>query len=132
MMPAIFPPVGRLIGRTRYYAGRAVHRAARIAWAVTPRWLRVPLEFCAAVAILPAVFLLTGRLGRIIRAVMPRWMLAAFVVCLAIPGPFDEAAMIVAGLILAVFRYRRTVSAWRGGKSHRVSDAQRTAHCLPA
>ena len=57
--------------------------------------------------------------ARAFRAVLPAWALAAFTVCLAIPGPFDEIAAILASLVLLVVRFPRARSAWRGGKTHR-------------
>jgi hypothetical protein len=67
---------------------------------------------------------ITGRrVTRVLRAVMPGWMLAAFAVCLVVPGPFDEIAMILAAAVLVTARLGRARSAWRGGKSHRAADA---------
>jgi len=46
-------------------------------------------------------------------------MLAVFAVCVFIPGPFDEIAMVlVAGTMMAIqpVRARRAASAWKGGK----------------
>lgn len=67
--------------------------------------------------------MITARKGmRALRACMPVWMLAAFAVCLCIPGPFDEAAMVLTAGVMCVVqpvRARRAMSAWRGGKSHR-------------
>ena len=57
--------------------------------------------------------------ARAFRAVLPSWALAAFTVCLAIPGPADEAVAFVAALVLLVVRFPRARSAWKGGKSHR-------------
>lgn len=57
---------------------------------------------------------------------MPAWMLVLFTICLVIPGPFDEIAMVLAALFLGIaqpIRFRRARSAWRGGKSHRAADA---------
>ena len=68
------------------------------------------------------MFITSRRIMRVMRAVMPRWMCTAFAVCLAIPGPFDETAMLLAGVILIIVRFRRARSAWRGGKSHRALD----------
>jgi hypothetical protein len=62
---------------------------------------------------------------RALRAMMPAWMLVVFSICLAIPGPFDELAMILAALVLGAIqpiRFKRAVSAWKGGKSHRSAD----------
>jgi hypothetical protein len=69
--------------------------------------------------------ILTRRTMRAMRALLPAWALAAFGVCLAIPGPFDEAAFLLAALVLVAcqpVRARRAASAWRGGKSHRAGD----------
>ena len=62
--------------------------------------------------------------ARMFRAVLPAWMLAAFTVCLAVPGPFDEAAAVLLAVVLLAVRFRRAASAWRGGKSHRKADGQ--------
>lgn len=139
MTPAIFRTAGafaaragRAVTRLARYAGRPVTRLARYAGRVAdmliPRWLRIAMEACASVL---TPWLVTRRLGRIIRAVMPPWMLTVFAVCIVIPGPFDELAMIITGVILAGVRYRRTASAWRGGKSHRAYDARHALTDLP-
>ena len=63
--------------------------------------------------------------GRAMRAAMPVWLLGMFAVCVAIPGPFDELAAILAAVVLCAVqpvRARRAASAWRGGKSHRSID----------
>lgn len=62
---------------------------------------------------------------RALSAMMPSWMLVVFAVCLVIPGPFDEIAMLLTALFLGIvqpIRFRRARSAWRGGKSHRTYD----------
>jgi hypothetical protein len=70
--------------------------------------------------------------ARSVRAMLPAWMLAAFAVCMVIPGPFDEAAMAVAVLVLGIaqpVRFRRAASAWRGGKTRRVRGDGLMAGC---
>lgn len=73
--------------------------------------------------------MLTARKAmRALKAILPSWMLPIFAVCLVIPGPFDEAAMVLVALAMVVVqpvRARRAVAAWRGGKSHRRHDAGR-------
>jgi hypothetical protein len=67
----------------------------------------------------------TRKAGRAMRAAMPVWLAGVFAVCLVIPGPFDELAVIVAAIVLCgaqPVRARRAASAWRGGKSHRSLD----------
>ena len=62
---------------------------------------------------------------RALSAMLPPWMLAMFAVCLVIPGPFDEMAIIVTAAFLGIVqpvRFKRAKSAWKGGKSHRVYD----------
>lgn len=72
---------------------------------------------------------------RALSAMLPAWMLAVFAVCLVIPGPFDEMAIIVTALFLGIaqpIRFRRAYSAWRGGKSHRRFDIPTCQHGIPA
>jgi hypothetical protein len=67
----------------------------------------------------------TRKAGRAMRAAMPVWLVGVFAVCLVIPGPFDELAVIVAAVVLCAVqpvRARRAASAYRGGKSHRSAD----------
>jgi hypothetical protein len=62
---------------------------------------------------------------RALSAMLPAWMLAVFAVCLVIPGPFDEIAIIVTAVFMGIvqpIRFRRAYSAWMGGKSHRMYD----------
>jgi hypothetical protein len=71
----------------------------------------------------------TRRLTRALRASMPKWLVAVFAVALAIPGPLDDAAVLIVAVGLCVLqpsRAHRALSAWRGGKSHRRAD-ERTA-----
>lgn len=60
------------------------------------------------------------RTGRTIKAAwhaarphLPRWMVAAFLLCLAVPGPFDELAMMlmIAGMVACKPAMRREMSA---------------------
>ena len=65
------------------------------------------------------------RTYRALSAMLPPWMLAVFAVCLVIPGPFDELAIVLTALVLGIaqpIRLRRARSAWKGGKSHRQYD----------
>jgi hypothetical protein len=61
--------------------------------------------------------------GRALRAVLPSWAVGVFTVCLVVPGPFDEIAAALAAAVLVVVRFRRAASAWRGGKTRRVSGS---------
>jgi hypothetical protein len=63
-----------------------------------------------------------NRLGRVVRAVrvlardggLPRWLRGLAVVGLApIPGPFDEAVLLVVAAILWIGYRERLLAAWR-------------------
>lgn len=65
----------------------------------------------------------TRKVMRALRAALPAWMLPVLGACLVIPGPWDEAAVLLlaAGLCaIQPVRARRAASAWRGGKTHRT------------
>jgi hypothetical protein len=67
----------------------------------------------------------TRKAARAVRAALPGWMLGLVAVCVVIPGPFDELAVITAAVALCAVqpvRARRAASAWRGGKSHRNTN----------
>ena len=67
--------------------------------------------------------MITIRKGyRAVTAIMPKWLAVIVGIMLVIPGP-EELIVILPLLILLPFRYKRAVSAYRGGKSHRVADA---------
>ena len=56
-------------------------------------------------------------------AAMPGWLLVIFAVCLAIPLARLAVLVLTAALcLMQPARFRRAVSAWKGGKSHRRCD----------
>jgi hypothetical protein len=59
-------------------------------------------------------------------AAMPVWLVVICGVCLAIPLARLAALVCTAGLcLIQPARFRRAVSAWKGGKSHRAFDLAR-------
>lgn len=71
---------------------------------------------------------------RALSAMLPAWLLIVFAACLVIPGPFDEAAIMLTAAVLGIvqpIRFRRAYSAWKGGKSHRTYDLIMSTHYFP-
>lgn len=56
---------------------------------------------------------LAGRIWCVMNAVMPRWLVATFAVCLVIPGPFDEMAVALVGVVFILVRRERARAAWQ-------------------
>jgi hypothetical protein len=63
------------------------------------------------------------KIVRSLTAAMPGWLIVICGVCLAIPLA-RLAALILAGALCLIqpTRVRRANSAWKGGKSHRISE----------
>ena len=69
------------------------------------------------------------KVARSLAAAMPVWLIVACGVCLAIPLARLAALLLTATLcVIQPSRVRRASSAWKGGKSHRVSDGSPSAN----
>lgn len=62
---------------------------------------------------LPYARALTARIWHTLKAIMPRWLMIAFTVCLVIPGPFDELALLLVATPLLIIRRNRAITAWK-------------------
>lgn len=65
----------------------------------------------------------TRRVWRVVKSVCPCWMGPVLGVCVLIPGPQDEVAVLLVAALFVLANWPQAVSAWRSGsKSHRQRD----------